>query len=92
MALLEEFTPGALVKGLLPGGIVTLVSVKQHGTIGAELIYKDASGHLGRELLYSDHVTHLEIVPANLPWSIVPMAHSSASPPKHTVFPDYSAQ
>src|SRR5437764_2294136 len=69
MALLEELTPGALVKGLLPGGIVTLVSVKQHGSIGAELIYKDASGHLGSELLYSDHVTHLEIIPASLPWS-----------------------
>ena len=69
MALLEELTPGALVKGLLPGGIVTLVSVKHHGSIGAELIYKDASGHLGSELLYSDHVTHLEIIPANLPWS-----------------------
>ena len=47
MALLEELTPGVLVKGLLPGGIVTLISVKQHGSIGAELIYKDASGHLG---------------------------------------------
>ncbi len=69
MALLEELTAGALVKGLLPGGIVTLVNVKQHGSIGAELIYKDASGHLGSELLYSDRVADLEIIPANLPWS-----------------------
>jgi SNF2 family DNA or RNA helicase len=69
MALLEELTPGVLVKGLLPGGIVTLVSVKQHGSIGAELIYKEASGHLGSELLYSDRVASLEIVPAGLGWS-----------------------
>src|SRR6266516_6052707 len=69
MALLQELTPGVLVKGLLPGGIVTIISVKQHGAIGAELIYKDASGHLGSELLYSDSVANLEIVPAGLPWS-----------------------
>jgi hypothetical protein len=30
MALLEELTPGVLVKGLLPGGTVTLISVKRH--------------------------------------------------------------
>jgi hypothetical protein len=69
MALLEEITPGVLVKGLLPGGAVTIISVKRHGSIGVELVYQDANGHLGSELLYSDNVAHLEIVPAGLPWS-----------------------
>ena len=68
MALLEEITPGVLVKGLLPGGAVTIISVKRHGSIGLELVYQDANGHLGSELLYSDSVAHLEIVPAGLPW------------------------
>ena len=46
MALLEELTPGVLVKGLLPGGNgnVTVISVKHHGSLSVELIYKDASG------------------------------------------------
>src|SRR5260370_8110183 len=68
MALLEEITPGVLVKGLLPGGAVTIISVKRHGCTSVELVYQDANGHLGSELLYSDSVAHLEIVPAGLPW------------------------
>src|SRR5260370_18310789 len=68
MALLEEITPGVLVKGLLPGGAVTIITVKRHGSIGVELVYQDANGHLGSELLYSDSVAHLEIVPAGLSW------------------------
>ncbi len=68
MALLEEITPGVLVKGLLPGGAVTIISVKRHGSTSVELVYQDANGHLGSELLYSDSVVHLEIVPAGLPW------------------------
>jgi SNF2 family DNA or RNA helicase len=69
MALLEELTPGTMVKGLLPGSVVTLISVQRHGAIGVELVYKDASGQLGSELLYRDSVANLEIIPAGLPWS-----------------------
>src|SRR5438876_2587966 len=69
MALLEQLTPGVLIKGLLPGGIVTIISVKRHGSIGVEIVYQEAGGNLGSELLYSDSVAHLEIVPAGLPWS-----------------------
>ena len=79
MALLEEITPGVLVKGLLPGGAVTIISVKRHGSTSVELVYQDANGHLGSELLYSDSVAHLEIVPAGLPWGVsMPMARSFA--------------
>ncbi|MFL5660811.1 MAG: DEAD/DEAH box helicase, partial [Ktedonobacteraceae bacterium] len=69
MALLEELTQGVLVKGLLPGGTVTLISVKRHGAVGVELVYQDASGRLGSELLYSEDMAQLEITPAGLPWS-----------------------
>src|SRR5205823_3369711 len=69
MALLEDLTPGVLVKGLLPGGNVTVISVKRHGPTSVELVYKDANGHLGNELLYSDGVENLEIAAAGLPWS-----------------------
>jgi SNF2 family DNA or RNA helicase len=69
MALLEELTPGVAVKGLLPGGTVTIISVKRHGSIDVELVYQDASGNLGSELLYSDNVANLHIAAAGLPSS-----------------------
>ena len=46
MALLEELAPGVLVKGLLPTGSVTIISIKRHGSIGLELVYQDAGGNL----------------------------------------------
>src|SRR5256884_3200650 len=69
MALLEELTPGVKVKGLLPGAIVTIISVQRHGSIGIELVYKDTSGHLGSKLLYSESMPRLEVATAGLPWS-----------------------
>ena len=69
MALLEEFIPGVLVKGLLPHSAVTVIAVTHHDSIGAEVIYRDARGQLGSELLYKDNAVNLEIVTAGLPWS-----------------------
>ncbi|OLC62942.1 MAG: hypothetical protein AUH89_00585 [Ktedonobacter sp. 13_1_40CM_4_52_4] len=69
MAFLEDLTPGVLVKGLLPGGNVTVISAKRHGSTSVELVYKDANGHLGSELLYNDGVANLEIAATGLPWS-----------------------
>ncbi len=69
MALLEELKPGVVVKGLLPTGIVTIIEVKRHGSVGAELTYKDASGRLGSELVYSESADALEIAADGLPWS-----------------------
>ncbi len=69
MALLEEFRPGVLVKGLLPHSVVTVIAVTHHDAIGAEIIYKDARGQLGSELLYQDGAAKLELVTAGLPWS-----------------------
>ncbi|HCJ36637.1 MAG TPA: RNA helicase, partial [Ktedonobacter sp.] len=69
MALLEELTPGVVVKGLLPGANVTVISVKRHGSYTVELVYKEVGGRLGSELLYSDTIANLEIAAAGLPWS-----------------------
>src|SRR5947209_10601821 len=69
MALLEELTPGVIVKGLLPGANVTVISVKRYGMYTVELVYKEAGGRLGSELLYSDTIANLEIAAAGLPWS-----------------------
>lgn len=54
MARLEELRREALVKGILPEGLVTVVDVKWHGTSVVELTYKDSSGRLGNELVYRD--------------------------------------
>lgn len=69
MALLEELKPGILVKGLLPGSIVTIIDVKRHGTVGVELTYKDARGRLGSELVYQESATSFEIATDGRPWS-----------------------
>ncbi|HZO75807.1 MAG TPA: helicase-related protein [Ktedonobacteraceae bacterium] len=69
MIQLEALTPGVLVKGILPHGTVSVISVTHHGDVGVELVYKDAGGQVGSELLYQDDMERLEIVPADLPWS-----------------------
>ncbi len=68
MALLEELKPGVLLKGLLPGKLVTVTDVKRHGPV-VELIYEDASGQLGKELLLPGREVDLEIASKGLPWS-----------------------
>ncbi|HJT59100.1 MAG TPA: helicase-related protein, partial [Ktedonobacteraceae bacterium] len=69
MARLEELKPGVLVKGILPGNLVTVIDVKWHGSIGVELTYKDAGGRPGTELLYRDSESMLEVASEGLPWS-----------------------
>jgi superfamily II DNA or RNA helicase len=69
MARLEELKPGVLVKGILPGNLVTVIDVKWHGSIGVELTYKDTGGRPGTELLYRNSETMLEIASEGLPWS-----------------------
>ncbi len=69
MAQLEDITRGAVVKGILPDGFVTVVNVSWIGTVAIELTYKDSSGKLGNELVYRDRETELEILQAGKPWS-----------------------
>src|SRR6266705_1001624 len=69
MALLEELKPGVLVKGLLPGNLVTIIDVKRQGSICVELTYKDAKGHFDSVLLYRESEPGIEIASEGLPWS-----------------------
>jgi SNF2 family DNA or RNA helicase len=69
MALLEELKPGVLLKGLLPGNLVTVIDVKRQGSICIELTYKDANGHFESILLYRDSEPRIEIATEGLPWS-----------------------
>jgi SNF2 family DNA or RNA helicase len=69
MARLEDLRPGCSMRGVLPGGHVTVVSVQWFGSDAIELTYKDAIGKVGNELLYRDREADLEIVEEGRPWS-----------------------
>ncbi len=69
MARLEDLTPGAFLRGILPDTVVTAVAVQWYGSDALELTYKDASGRPGTRLLYRDDEPTLTIVSAGQPWS-----------------------
>jgi hypothetical protein len=54
MSKLEQLTPNAAVRGILPDGLVTVVSVQWFGSEAVELTYKSANGKVANELLYRD--------------------------------------
>lgn len=62
MARLEDLTPGAKVKGILPNQTVAIVSVRWYGSSTIEAIYKDTQGRLHSELLFRDKEPTLEVV------------------------------
>src|SRR5271166_4723579 len=68
-ANLEDIKPNCAVRGILPSGVVTVVSVQWFGSDAIELTYKDATGRVGNELLYRDREADLEIVEEGRPWS-----------------------
>jgi len=43
---LEDLTPNASVRGLVPDAAVTVVQVQWYGSEALELTYKDASGRV----------------------------------------------
>jgi len=69
MARLEELTRGAVVRGILPDGFVTVVDVKWIGSVAIELTYKDSLGKVANELVYRDREPEIEILESGRPWS-----------------------
>ena len=67
MAKLEIFKSGASVKGILPGGLVTVVSIRMFGSKALELIYKDTDGKLANQILYRHDEPRLEVVQLGSP-------------------------
>ncbi len=66
---LEDLTPDAAVRGILPDQLVTVVKVEWHGTNALTLVYRDAAGRVAEEILYRDDEARLEVVAAGRPWS-----------------------
>jgi superfamily II DNA or RNA helicase len=69
MIRLEDLHPNTAVRGILPDGLATVVSVEWYGDTALVLIYKNAAGRLGQEMLYRHDEARLEIVEQGRPWS-----------------------
>jgi len=69
MSCLEDLTPHASIRGILPDGLVTVVSVQWHGSAALELTYKTAEGKVANELLYRHDEPRIEVVEQGRPWS-----------------------
>jgi hypothetical protein len=69
MARLEDLKPNASVKGILPSGPVTILSVQWIGSDVVEVAYRDISGILGSELIFRDRQADLEISAPGLAWA-----------------------
>ncbi len=69
MSRLEDLTPNAAVRGILPDVLVTVVTVQWYGTEALELTYKTPTGKVANELLYRHDESRLEVVEKGCPWS-----------------------
>jgi superfamily II DNA or RNA helicase len=69
MARLEDLRAGAIVRGLLAQGLVTVIAIKWHGSNALELTYKDFQGQLGNELVFREREASLTVEEAGPPWS-----------------------
>jgi len=66
---LEDLTQGTSVRGILPDGVVTVVSVQWFGSEALELTYKGPTGRVANELLYRHDEPRLQILEHGRPWS-----------------------
>ncbi len=69
MSKLEDLTPNASVRGILPDCQVTVVNVQWFGSDAVELTYKDPGGKVSNQLLYRDDESHLEVIEQGRTWS-----------------------
>jgi SNF2 family DNA or RNA helicase len=69
MAKLDDLTPGAFIKGILPDALVSVVSVQWHGSEAIELTYKTSVGKVANELLFRADESRLELAEKGRPWS-----------------------
>ena len=66
---LENLTPNASVRGILPDCLVTVVATQWFGSEALDLTYKDPRTRLGNTLLYRHDEPRLEVVEQGRPWS-----------------------
>ena len=69
MIKLEQLQPNAAVRGIVPDGMVVVVSVQWFGSEALELTYKTPSGKVANELLYRHDEPRLDLVEEGRPWA-----------------------
>ena len=69
MSKLEDLKPEAAVRGILPDTLVTVVSVRWHGSDAITLTHRSPTGQLGEQVLYRDDESRIEVVEQGRPWS-----------------------
>ncbi|MGH8659279.1 MAG: DEAD/DEAH box helicase, partial [Gammaproteobacteria bacterium] len=69
MSKLEDLKPNASVRGILPDGLVSVVSVARFGSEALELTYKEPHGRVANVLLYRHDEPRLEVAEQGRPWS-----------------------
>src|ERR1700686_4432792 len=73
---LDDLQPNAIVRGILPDALVTVVNVQWFGSEALELTYKDAAGKVANELIYRHDEPRIEVVEQGRPWSFDGDGHS----------------
>jgi SNF2 family DNA or RNA helicase len=66
---LEDLTPNAVVRGLLPDQLVTVIQVQWYGQDCIDLTYKKADGKPDNIMLYRIDEERLQAAEAGRPWS-----------------------
>src|ERR1700680_3514799 len=69
MSKLEDLKPNASVRGILPNGLITVVSVQWHGSAALELTYKTPAGLVPTGSLFTQGEPRLQVVEHGRPWS-----------------------
>ena len=69
MSKLEDLTPNAAVRGILPDALATVVSLQWYGSDALELTFKDPSGRVANQLLFRHDEPRIEVVETGRPWS-----------------------
>ena len=69
MSKLEDLKPEAALRGILPETLVTVVSVRWHGSDAITLTHRSPTGQLGEQVLYRDDESRIEVVEQGRPWS-----------------------
>jgi SNF2 family DNA or RNA helicase len=66
---LEDLTPNARIRGVIPDRTVTVVQAQWRGTSAAELTYRDDDGRVAQEILFRSDEDRLELEEAGRAWS-----------------------
>ena len=69
MVKLEDIQTGDTIRGILPDGLVTVVSVQLRDQDVVELVYRDAGGRVADMLLFRSDEPRLDISTTDRPWS-----------------------